>query len=70
MPFPCPFVLIGHDNIDGVFLMQARQNANHAFIKRQRGLGECIHYHSPLYFLPQKVINALMYSPWLAAQNI
>lgn len=68
--FSCPFVLIGHDNINVTFLIQARQNADRTFPERQRDLGECVHFHSLLYFLPHEIINTLMYSPRLAAQNI
>lgn len=33
--------LVGLDNISDIFLIQARQNANHTFSELQRGLGGC-----------------------------
>lgn len=63
-------VLVGHDNISDIFLIQARQNADHTFFELQRGLGECFYFPSVFYFSPHRIINALMHSPQPAAQNI
>lgn len=60
------FFLVGHDNFNDIFLIQARQNADHTFSELQRGLGECFWSHSVFYFSLHKTVNALMHSP----QNI